>query len=193
MSALQAIRQYKAGDLGILRRERWLLHLALTKEHQVNLERLESLEERKHNYVLEYVYRSLAILESLPAEQVIRRVVEDALKWSEVAKAGLPCARDRWIRSGCNLAVHNEGSAQIYLQETTEQDAAIRRIVHDLIATHGLIGQYLRAEVLLDESRALRDLVTEGLLSEAQLSQALRLLNRCIIGAVNESLWQQGD
>lgn len=189
MRALDAIQQFESGDLQVLKTERWLMHLALTRERSVNLERLDSLEQRRHNYTLQYVKRSLQILDSLPGEPTHKALVERALQWAEAAKAGLPHRRAQWSAAGCNLAVHNEGSASIYLAEADEPDPYTRRIVHTLIATHGLIGQYLRGEVMLRESRALYDLVTEGLLTAARLADILLLLNRCVIAAVSPALW----
>ncbi len=188
MNALHAIHRYESGDLQVLKSQRWLMHLALTREHSVNLERIQSLEDRKHNYTLQYVKRSLDILEGLPGEHAHKAFVEQALQWAEAAKAGLPHHRAQWIEAGCNLAVHNEGSACIYLAEAGEANGDTRRIVHTLIATHGLIGQYLRGEVLLSESRALHSLVTTGLLSAPELSDVLMLLNRCVIAAVSPAL-----
>lgn len=189
MNALQAIQSYESGDLQILKTERWLMHLALTRERSVNLERLDSLEQRRQNYTLQYVKRTLETLEGLPGEPAHKGLVEQALKWAEVAKAGLPHRRARWAAQGCNLSVHNEGSARIYLLEAQENDERTWRIAHDLIATHGLIGQYLRGEVLLSESRALHGLVADGLLTAPELTDVLMLLNRCIITAVSPALW----
>lgn len=189
LHSLQAIRIYESGDLQVLKTERWLMHLALTREHSVNLERIDSLEQRKQNYTLQYVKRSLETLKGLPGEPTLKSLVEQALMWAEVAKAGLPHRRVQWTATGCNLWVHNEGSARIYLAEAGEPDPRTRRIVHTLIATHGLIGQYLRGEVLLSESRALHDLVTEGLLTAVELTDILMLLNQCVIAAVSPALW----
>jgi hypothetical protein len=50
------------GDMRILKEERWLRFLALTRENAVNLERLSSLEDAPKNYVLEYVIRTLRVL-----------------------------------------------------------------------------------------------------------------------------------
>lgn len=191
LSSLNAIRQYESGNLQVLKHERWLLYLALTGERNVNLERVISLEDRKRNYTLEYVKRSLEILDGLAGSEENKRLVEEALKWAEVAKAGLPCSRARWVKAGYNLAVHNEGSAEIYLAEAGEGDGLTRQIVYTLIATHGLVGQYLRGEVNLSESAALRGLVESGLLTEENLLEIMRLLNRAVVGAVNETLWHK--
>ncbi len=191
LNPIESILQYESGNLRVLKTERWLLHLALTHERIVNLERICSMEDRKQNYVLAYVKRSLVILDNLTGEDSQKRFVEKALQWAEVAKAGLPNTRGMWAKAGINLAVHNEGSAQIYEVEAEEQDDKTRRIVKTLIVTHGLIGQYLRGEVLLTESGALCSLVSDGLLPKEELAQILCMLNRCIIGAVSEPLWVQ--
>lgn len=189
LSSLKAILRYEAGDFQVLRQERWLMHLALTQENTVNLERVASMGDRKRSYTLEYVKRSLEILDRLPGREGNKHMAEEALKWSEVAKAGLPAQRERWKNAGHNLAVHNEGAAQIYLVEAGEPEANSRRIIHTLIATHGLLGQYLRGEVLLTESFALHGLLQDGLLQEADLQEILYIQNRCIVGAVSEALW----
>lgn len=190
LQSLNAIRQYETGNLQVLKNQPWLRHLALTQERAVNLERIVTMAERKRNYVLDYVKRSLQTLDRLPGQEASKCLVEETLKWSEVAKAGLACSRARWEKAGCNLTVHNEGSAEIYLAEAGEQDENTRRIVHTLIATHGLLGQYLRGEVLLTESRALHALLTDGLLQEIDLEEIMVLLNHCVVEAVSEALWR---
>ena len=191
LNSLSSILQYESGDLQVLKREQWLMHLALTQERAVNLERVASMEDRKRNYVLGYVKRSLEILDDLPGRDTNKFLVEEALRWSEVAKAGLPCRRAVWEKAGYNLAVHNEGSAHIYGAEAGEQDGNARRIVHTLIATHGLLGQYLRGEILLTESRALHGLLLDGLLRQTDLEEVLCLLNRCVVEAVSKDLWSE--
>lgn len=101
----------------VLRSETWLRHLALTTEHAVNLERVQSMEELKGNPVLDYVERTLRLLAAASLwapEDPKRLILEDVLKWSEVAKCGMPHQRKLWEAQGVNLAVHNVGSAQIF-------------------------------------------------------------------------------
>lgn len=145
MKALDAIRQLESGDMQVLKFERWLLHLALTNERNVNIERLASLSDRKRNYTMDYVKRSLEILDSLTGGDADKRIVEEALKWAEVAKAGLPCSRGNWEKAGCNLAVHNEGSARIYLAEAGEEDARVRRAPCSVLSTTASISGFCSA------------------------------------------------
>lgn len=189
MQALKAMERMKAGDLKVLKQERWLLYLTLTQENHINLERLDSLEGMKSNYVLAYVDRTLRLLAALNLTHRQYQWVEAVLQWSEVAKGGLPHQRRAWKNRGYNLFAHNIGSAQIFLEHAVEPASPDSKIVHTLIATHGLIGQYLRGEVPLGDSRPLFILIQESLLSAADLEAVLRALNRCIIGGVDEEIW----
>jgi SAM-dependent methyltransferase len=129
LRSLEAIKRLKSGDMRVLKDEKWLMYLALTPERNVNLERLNSMEEMKHNYVLDYVERTLLYLEKVKddtAEHYISEqvgtglnttelyILEETLKWAETAKSGLPHQRREWIAKGYNLFVHNIGSAKIY-------------------------------------------------------------------------------
>ena len=126
LSSLEAIRRCRAGDLSVLKSHRWLRHLYLTREHRANLERLDSLEALSGNPVLDYVERSLTILAGLDLPPRLRGLAEETLRWSEVAKAGMPHERAKWIARGINVHAHNEGSAALYLADCAEQ-AALRR------------------------------------------------------------------
>ena len=144
--SLAAIARFRQGDLQILRQEKWLRYLALTPERSVNMERLQSLTEVRRNYVLDYVEETLRILSELSLDPLHAHLVNETLKWAEVAKTGLPHQRRAWIRKGYNLFVHNEGSAQIYREEAGEKDPVIRKVVGTLISMHGLIGQHIRGD-----------------------------------------------
>lgn len=190
LRSLSAIERFRNGDLHVLKNERWLMHLALTQERNVNLERIMSLEDAKENHTLNYVERTLKILSGSAPDENQVYILEETLKWCETAKAGLPHTRKRWTENGFNLFVHNIGSARIYDSESGESDPRVRRIVHDLILTHGLIGQYIRGEVDLTRNAPLYRLVSEGLLPADNLKTILVILNRCIIEAVDEDLWK---
>ena len=189
LKSLAAIERIKNGDLQVLKSEKWLKYLALTSERNVNLERLNSLEEMKNNYVLNYVERTLKALANLKLSEYQRYIIEETLKWSEVAKSGLTHQRELWTKKGYNLFVHNIGSAEIYLEETSESDPETKKIVHNLILTHGLIGQYIRGEVPLSDNRPLHQLVEEGNITASELREILKALNYCIVTAVNENIW----
>lgn len=61
MTALEAIKRFKTGDLAILKNEKWLLYLGLTDQHRVNPERLISMGEANENYVLQTVSQQLCL------------------------------------------------------------------------------------------------------------------------------------
>lgn len=190
ISPLKAIELLNNGDRYILKSEKWLMYLALTAERNINLERIYSLEETRNNYVLNYVEKTLRHLSSLNLKEYHNHILEETLKWSEVAKSGLKHQRDQWIKKGYNLFAHNIGSAQIYFEHSMEADIEVKKIVHDLIMTHGLIGQYIRGEIPLGDNKPLYRLVADNKLAANDLKEILRALNFCIIAAVDESIWQ---
>lgn len=189
ISPLKAIELLNNGDRYILKSEKWLMYLALTTERNINLERIYSLEETRNNYVLNYVEKTLRHLSSLNLKEYHNHILEETLKWSEVAKSGLKHQRDQWIKKGYNLFAHNIGSAQIYYEQSMEADIEVKKIVHDLIMTHGLIGQYIRGEIPLGDNKPLHRLVSDNKLTAMDLKEILRALNFCIIAAVDESIW----
>lgn len=190
LNSLKAIKRFKEGDMDVLKTEKWLLYLGLTRESNINMERISSLEELRSNYVLDYVERTLLELERLSVAEDQRRIIEDVLKWSEVAKCGLPHQRKKWLSKGYNLFVHNIGSSQIYRSEAWGEAAGIHSVVYTLINTHGLMGQYVRGEVSLEVNRPLTALIEEGVVEKSQLRTMLQILNRCIISAVSPELWK---
>lgn len=189
LKSVEAIERLKNTDLKVLKDEKWLRFLALTSERNINMERVNSLEDLQNNYVLRYVEKTLLLLSPYELNENLKSIVEETLKWSEVAKTGLPHQRKRWIEKGYHLYAHNVGSAEIYEEESDETDLNRKRIIHDLIATHGLIGQYIRGEVPLAEHEPLYRLTQENLLSASDLSELLYCLNFCIISAVKEDIW----
>jgi len=189
LNSLTAIEKLMIGDMKVLKSEKWLLFLALTSERNINLERLNSLEEMKNNYVLNYVKKTLKALSDIQLNEYQTYIIEETLKWSEVAKSGLIHQRNQWIKKGFNLFAHNIGSAEIYLEQTEESNPEIKRIVHNLIQTHGLIGQYIRGEVPLADSKPLYQLVEDNMISATELKEILKVLNYCIITAVGKGIW----
>lgn len=190
MKSLGAIERLRNGETQVLKKEKWLLFLALTSERNINLERLNSLEEMESNYVLNYVEKSLRVMSKFQLSQEAEYIVTETLKWSETAKSGLTHQRRKWMKAGFNLFVHNVGSAQIYLSESEESNPVTRRIIHDLILTHGLIGQYIRGEVPLSDNQPLYQLIYEEKISEQKLKEILYVLNYCIVSAVDEGIWK---
>lgn len=189
LNSLSSINKIKSGDRQVLKSEKWLMYLCLTPERNVNLERLDSLEDMKNNYVLGYVEKTLKILSQFKLDDYSRYLLEETLKWSEVAKGGLPHQRKKWIENSINLFVHNIGSAQIYLDAAEEQEADTKQIIHALILTHGLIGQYIRGEVPLKGNEPLFKLIRDGRITADELKEILMTLNCCIVSAVREDIW----
>lgn len=184
MKALEAIKQYKAGDRSVLKNETWLKHLVLTKENRVNMEHIKSLSQLEQNQTFVYVEKTLHELENIQCSSKTKYLVEEVLKWSEVAKAGMPSVRKKWQGEGINLFAHNEASAQIFWNE--KQDI----VVYTLIMTHGLIGQYIRGEVSLAENIAITELVENARITKEELKEILIVLNQCIITGVSKTLWE---
>ncbi|OWR33105.1 SAM-dependent methyltransferase [Saccharibacillus sp. O23] len=193
-SALEEIRAYMAGEneeIGSAGLPAWLHILASAEEYIVNYERIGSIGELERlNPVLAYVERSLDILSTLPLSFWMRELLEDVLAWSETAKGGTRLDRIGWQRQGINVFVHNEGSADLYLARAQVAIGDRERLTALLIRTHGLLGQYLRGEVPFAANLPLHGPVEQGLLTETELARLLMALNRCVIGAVSEELWQ---
>ncbi|WP_342572715.1 class I SAM-dependent methyltransferase [Paenibacillus sp. FSL R5-0749] len=64
-------------------------------------------------------------------------------------------------------------------------------VIRTLIATHGLIGQYIRGEIPFAENAPLHDLIAKGWLTTEELHTILLALNECIIAGVDPALWVQ--
>lgn len=187
-------QEIKRGNYCVLAGEqyRWLRYLCFTREAHVNIERVECISDIKASLVLKYVRRTFERLETLSLSSDARYLVEEALKWCEVSKCGLPKQREMWKRAGYNLHVHNVGSAQIYMDEApaaTRFGGHEREIVYTLILTHGLIGQYLRGEVNFGENRPLTGLLEKGAIGKKLLREVLAALNNCVVYAVSADLW----
>ena len=169
--------------------EQWLFYLGATNEANYNVEHLKALKELSKKSVLDYVRRTLVVLDEIhqhePLPSKILMFVEETLKWSEVAKCGYKKIRKEWQKKGYDLRVHNLGSYSIY-KENKDYD----EIVAALIKTHGLIGQYIRGEVSLSANHGLLTLVNRKLINIQDLKQVLLVLNRCIIAGVSPDLYQ---
>jgi SAM-dependent methyltransferase len=190
LHSLDLIKKFKQGDLTVLKTNHWLKYLALTHETNINMERVDSIEELQTNLVLSYVERTLLILEQLELPEFQTKVIEEVLTWSEVAKCGMNHHRKQWMEKGYNLFVHNIGSAQIYqVQTNLSEDAQCRDLIYILVYTHGLIGQYIRGEVPIHMNKALTELVRDKVIARDILSNILISLNHCIIAGVSPNLW----
>lgn len=167
--------------------EEWLEYLYVTKEKRYNILNVESLKEVNNHSVLNYVSRTLQILDKINKEQNLESdvlyYIEETLKWSEVSKTGNKTIRNLWKQKHFDLFCHNIGSYQIY---SLKHD---NKIVQTLIKTHGLIGQYIKGEVNLNKNIEIYNLVKDNLISKDKLRKILVVLNRCIIEAVSVKLY----
>ncbi len=149
LKSLEIIKKELKGKNIDKHKESWLYYLYVTREHNYNLSHLKALSELTNKNVLNYVIKSLTILdeESTKYHPKIVFYVEETLKWMDVVKCGTKAKRKEWLKKGYDLFVHNIGSAKIYMEENDDP------IVEVLIRTHGLIGQYIKGEVNLIENK----------------------------------------
>lgn len=193
LQALNIITAFRQGDESAAGTHPWLMKLVSAEERIVNLERITSIGQLAHaNPVLDYVERTLKILDSLPVSYWIKELLEEVLVWAETAKGGTMRDRLRWQQAGINLFLHNIGSAQLYERHIRDGNGTMsphEEMVHTLILTHGLLGQHIRGEVAFEENLPLHKLTEEGRLTTDELVRLLIPLNHCIIGGVSEELW----
>lgn len=166
----------------------WLQYLVLAEEVHQNFEHIDSLQELSTNRVIQYVYRTLVILEEkkgsfLTDEMYWQLAV--VLSYGEAAKGGTAEQRKNWLEKGYNLMAHNEGSAHIFWEDYLGYD---KPLLFTLIKTHGLIGQYLRGETRLSASRELVETM-RSYYDDKTAKELLNILNECIIAAVSNELW----
>lgn len=132
----------------LYKKEKWLCYITFTKNIATNVERVNKVTDVKENDTLQYVIRSLHLLDEIKAEYENEwsyefELVKRTLQWSEVSKGGMPIIRKAWRQKGYPLEVHNLASAMIY-KECSKDEEAFTKIVTMLIKTHGLIGQAIR-------------------------------------------------
>ena len=166
----------------------WLRYLTASEDYYWNAERIEKMSDRKKNAVLDYVIRTLDILDSIPdLPDDDYNLIRTVLCWSETAKSGSPEDRKRWIKRGYPLDIHNEASAMIYSDHfhvrSGYDDTALI-----LIRTHGLAGQFIRGECTMESSRSLHILAER--MNKNRFCRILTVLNECIIRAVNKKIWE---
>lgn len=182
-----------------LAKNRWLAYLTQTDNVYVNAERLERMRDVSGRETVEYVMRTLDVLDSALPEgksgsseeendfvMAARQILREVLCWSEVAKGGLRKEREEWRRKGYPLDIHNIASAEIYSDLPESSEA-----VYLLIRTHGLIGQCIRGEIQVRHNEPLlyvRDLLG---LTNADMHRLVLILNECIIRGVSDSLWDK--
>ncbi|MCY9588892.1 methyltransferase domain-containing protein [Paenibacillus chitinolyticus] len=192
LTSLKAIEEYRRGAEPPVPAYTWLRFLVSAEERIVNLERIRSIHELADaNPVLDYVERTLRILDGLKLSFWVKEILETVLVWSETAKGGTVRQRMQWQADGVNLFVHNIGSAQLFdrFNEMGETGTDKLLVIRTLIETHGLLGQYIRGEVPFEGNEPLTEIVKRGLLTPEELQSLLIPLNHCIIGAVSPELW----
>ncbi|WP_405081865.1 class I SAM-dependent methyltransferase [Paenibacillus chitinolyticus] len=192
LTSLKAIEAYRRGAEPPVPAYTWLRFLVSAEERIVNLERIRSIHELADaNPVLDYVERTLSILDGLKLSFWVKEILETVLVWSETAKGGTVRQRMQWQADGINLFVHNIGSAQLFdrFNEMGETGTDKLLVIRTLIETHGLIGQYIRGEVPFEGNEPLTEIVKRGLLTSGELQSLLLPLNHCVIGAVSPELW----
>ncbi|OAB45965.1 class I SAM-dependent methyltransferase [Paenibacillus glacialis] len=192
LKSLTIIKAFRQGDRSVLQQNTWLEMITSAEERIVNLERVTSIKEMAEvNPVLDYVERTLEILDKLSLSFWVKEILEEVLIWSEVAKGGTVKDRLAWQAEGINLFVHNVGSSHLYNKYAVVARTDRTDVIHTLIATHGLVGQFLRGEVLFEDNSPLTDLTLDRMLSPEELHHILVPLNRCIITGVSPELWNE--
>lgn len=174
----------------LLKKEKWLKYLCITNENLVNPEKVDSIDNVDKNETLRYVEKTLECnsINHIKKEKY-RLCVIRTLQWAEVAKCGSIRDRRIWTEQGLNLDIHNEASAEIYLNESTDS-LWMTKIVYVLIKTHGLLGQFIRGEVLFSENIPLLNLITSGLIAKEHLNEILKVLNEAILCGISKDLWE---
>ncbi|MBE6150358.1 MAG: class I SAM-dependent methyltransferase [Firmicutes bacterium] len=182
---MSAIQELKELDLN----KKWINYIYNSDKKKINYERVTCLKSLNNKYVYNYVLKTLEILEEEKENYNEKTIflVEETLKWSEVAKCYNKNKRKEWKNKKINLLVHNIGSSEIYKIENKKSN----KIVKVLIKTHGLIGQYIRGEINLNKNKELYELILNKDIEKTELHDVLSLLNRCVIKAVSPKLYQK--
>ncbi len=169
-------------------KEAWLKYLFCTNQRNVNLRNVSDISKISNKVTLDYVKRTLEILEleQINYDKKDILIVEEVLKWCEVAKTGAYKDRENWKKKKYDLEAHNEASAEIY-KENSKYDY----LTYILIKTHGLVGQYTQGEVNLDKNYELTKLIIDNKISKERLYKILVLLNKCVIEAVRVGLYDK--
>lgn len=176
----------------LLKQEKWLQYLCITKNFSANIERVDKISEITGRETLNYVLKTLEILEdeleNKRIDKTLYELVKKVLQWSEVSKGGTKTQRDIWREKGLPLDIHNLASAEIYREQSTDSFKDTK-VIYTLIKTHGYIGQFLRGEVSIETNRPLLEL--KHFFTKKDLINILMVLNKCIIGGVSMELWER--
>jgi ubiquinone/menaquinone biosynthesis C-methylase UbiE len=186
LKSLNLINSIKSKN-DIPSKEKWLKYLFCTSQKNVNLRNVSDISKISSRVTLDYVKRTLEVLEQEKDnyDKAIVSVVEDVLKWSEVAKTGSFNDRESWKKK-YDLEVHNEASAEIY-----KDNCKCDYLTYVLIKTHGLVGQYIQGEVNLDKNFELTKLILDKRITKEKLYTILVLLNECVIKPVRVGLYDK--
>lgn len=170
--------------------ENWYKMLAETDSLFINPERVVSVENIKSNPVLDYCLKTLEICKKFKNDfsDEDYKILFTTLCYSEVSKCGREEDKKFWKENNINTSIHNIGSAQIYRLENPDR-TDLNTIIYTLIYTHGLLGQYVRGEILFEENRPLSNLIKENLIEPKRLEKLLLALNEAIISAVSTDLY----
>ncbi|MBP3900840.1 MAG: hypothetical protein J6D53_05170 [Blautia sp.] len=172
-----------------LRENPWLVCLLSANRPYVNPERLKKMEDLRGNPVLDYVLRTLDILDEMSdLSDADYNLIRTVLCWSEVSKTGSDEDRSRWERRGYPLDIHNEASAMIYADCCHVRDINTDPM-YVMIRTHGLSGQYIRGECCMERSAELSGIADKIGEDKEKFSRIIYALNECIIRAVSENIW----
>lgn len=180
---MSALEELKKLDFN----KKWINYIYNSDKKKINYERVTNLKSLNNKYVYNYVIKTLQILEEEKENYNEKTIflVEETLKWSEVAKCYNKDKIKEWKNKKINLLVHNIGSSEIYKLEEKNYN----NIVRVLIKTHGLVGQYIRGEINLNKNNELFELIKNNEISKKELRNVLLLLNKCIIKAVSNKLY----
>ncbi|GAE47321.1 SAM-dependent methyltransferases [Mesobacillus boroniphilus JCM 21738] len=166
---------------------KWLQFLAESENYLLNLEYFYSVDDWEPNDLVLYVHRTLKTLDQLNLEEEIAHLISTTLVYSETAKGGSYTQRKEWYKKGYNLKVHNEGSMSIFAENYEGNN---KRLIYELIRVHGLIGQYLRGESILDSHLELI-LILKEKYSIEKSKELILYLNKCVISGVSDELWRR--
>lgn len=178
-------------EIKYLKEHYWLKSLWFkSNTDDINIENFEQIDRINPHATLEYVCRTLKILES-EKENLTKTefdILYRVLCYCEVAKGGTDAMKARWKKNFFSLSVHNIGSSQIFASLMKDKmDTDVLSYTTTLIATHGLIGQYLRGETALKSSESLIGLS----LPDVDHEKVIKILNKCIIAGVSEELYER--
>ena len=122
--------------------------LGLEKHDAKLFQNIESLDESHFDQLFE-------IYQYINEKMHLAPVLRAALVFSDISKGGSAERRKEWTeRLGMDLNIHNEASA-ILLQKTAllnryiefRHSEFLKKLVIEMVRSHGLIGQYVRGEI----------------------------------------------